>query len=91
MFVCVLSQNVNCRQYYGESSEAHAKAYEGLAVSLGPGGDGTSIGSILTQPILATGTETLLTVEPKVDKLLKEKFTSGISPVLIIYSPPCHV
>jgi len=50
---------VNCRQYYGESSEAHGKAYEGLAVSLGPGGDGTSIGSILTQPILTTGTETV--------------------------------
>lgn len=71
MFAYVLSQNVNCRQYYGESSEAHAKAYEGLAVSLGPGGDGTSIGSILTQPFLTTGTETLLTVEPKVDKVSK--------------------
>lgn len=56
---------MNCRQYYGESSEAHGKAYEGLAVSLGPGGDG--IGSILNQPILTPGTETLLTVEPKVD------------------------
>lgn len=67
MFACVLTQNVNCRQYYGESSEAHAKAYEGMAVSLTPGGDGVSIGSILTQPILTTGTETLLTVEPKVN------------------------
>ncbi|XP_043077860.1 uncharacterized protein zgc:193801 [Puntigrus tetrazona] len=66
-FQIQVTQNVNCRQYYGESSEAHAKAYEGLAVSLGPGGDGTSIGSILTQPILTTGTETLLTVEPKED------------------------
>lgn len=74
MFALVLSQNVNCRQYYGESSEAHAKAYEGLAVSLGTGGDGTSIGSILTQPILTTGTETLLTVEPKVDKITKLYF-----------------
>uniref|UniRef100_A0A673FL37 Uncharacterized LOC107737862 n=1 Tax=Sinocyclocheilus rhinocerous TaxID=307959 RepID=A0A673FL37_9TELE len=55
-FQIQVTQNVNCRQYYGESSEAHAKAYEGLAVSLGLGGDGTSIGSILT-----TGTETLLT------------------------------
>lgn len=34
-------------------------------MSLGPGGDG--IGSILNQPILTPGTETLLTVEPKVD------------------------
>lgn len=66
-FQIQVTQNVNCRQYYGESSEAHAKAYEGLAVSLGPGGDGTSIGSILTQPFLTTGTETLLTVEPKED------------------------
>lgn len=64
-FQIQVTQNVNCRQYYGESSEAHAKAYEGIAVSLGPGGDGVSIGSILTQPILTTGTETLLTVEPK--------------------------
>lgn len=64
-FQIQVTQNVNCRQYYGESSEAHAKAYEGLAVSLGP--DGASIGSILTQPILNTGTETLLTVEPKED------------------------
>ncbi|XP_067232284.1 uncharacterized protein zgc:193801 [Chanodichthys erythropterus] len=66
-FQIQVTQNVNCRQYYGESSEAHAKAYEGLAVSLGSGGDGTSIGSILTHPILTTGTETLLTVEPKED------------------------
>uniref|UniRef100_A0A8C1MJP0 Zgc:193801 n=1 Tax=Cyprinus carpio TaxID=7962 RepID=A0A8C1MJP0_CYPCA len=66
-FQIQVTQNVNCRQYYGESSEAHAKAYEGLAVSLGPGGDGTSIGSIITQPFLTTGTETLLTVEPKED------------------------
>ncbi|XP_056302345.1 uncharacterized protein LOC130214596 [Danio aesculapii] len=66
-FQIQVTQNVNCRQYYGESSEAHVKAYEGLAVGLGPGEDGTSIGSILTQPILTTGTETLLTVEPKED------------------------
>ncbi|KTG06470.1 hypothetical protein cypCar_00026691 [Cyprinus carpio] len=64
-FQIQVTQNVNCRQYYGESSEAHAKAYEGLAVSLGPSGDG--FGSILTQPILTTDTETLLTVEPKED------------------------
>nr|XP_055036456.1 uncharacterized protein zgc:193801 [Misgurnus anguillicaudatus] len=62
-FQIQVTQNVNCRQYYGESSDAHAKAYEGMAVSLG--GDGVSIGSILTQPILTTGTESLLTVEPK--------------------------
>ncbi|XP_016085072.1 uncharacterized protein [Sinocyclocheilus grahami] len=66
-FQIQVTQNVNCRQYYGESSEAHAEAYEGLTVSLGPGGDGTSIGAILTQPFLTTGTETLLTVEPKED------------------------
>ncbi|XP_051536725.1 uncharacterized protein LOC127430743 isoform X2 [Myxocyprinus asiaticus] len=66
-FQIQVTQNVNCRQYYGESSEAHAKAYEGLAVSFGPGGDDTSIGSILTQPILTAGSETLLTVEPKED------------------------
>uniref|UniRef100_A0A8C2CW46 Zgc:193801 n=1 Tax=Cyprinus carpio TaxID=7962 RepID=A0A8C2CW46_CYPCA len=64
-FQIQVTQNVNCRQYYGESSEAHAKAYEGLAVSLGPSGDG--FGSILTQPILTTDTETLQTVEPKED------------------------
>lgn len=67
LFACVFTQNVNCRQYYGESSEAHAKAYEGLAVSL----DGASIGSILTQPILNSGTETLLTVEPKVNNVFR--------------------
>ncbi|XP_051956199.1 uncharacterized protein LOC127625147 [Xyrauchen texanus] len=66
-FQIQVTQNVNCRQYYGESSEAHAKAYEGLAVSFGTGGDDTSIGSILTQPILTAGSETLLTVEPKED------------------------
>lgn len=60
---------MNCRQYYGESSEARAQAYEGLTVSLGP--DGASISSILTQPVLNTGTETLLTVEPKVNKAFR--------------------
>lgn len=63
-------QDVNCRQYYKGNPEANAKAYSGLAVSLGTGGDTTVDGSIVTPPVLTTGsvteTTTLLTVEPKV-------------------------
>ncbi|TRY60813.1 hypothetical protein DNTS_003151 [Danionella cerebrum] len=65
-FQIQVTQNVNCRQYYGQSSEAHAKAYAGQPVDLGKVDDATGIGSILTAT-LTTGTEALLTVEPKQD------------------------
>lgn len=61
---------MNCRQYYNSNPEANAKAYSGLAVSLGTGGDTTAVSSVITPPVLTTGsvteTATLLTVEPKV-------------------------
>ncbi|KAM9450657.1 uncharacterized protein Hap1MRO34_021203 isoform 2-T2 [Clarias gariepinus] len=70
-FQIQVTQDVNCRQYYKGNPEANAKAYSGLAVSLGTGGDTTNISSVVTPPILTTGsvteTTTLLTVEPKED------------------------
>ncbi|XP_072517833.1 uncharacterized protein [Salminus brasiliensis] len=71
-FQIQVTQDVNCRQYYSGSAEAHAKAYSGLAVSLGSVGDATAaVGSIVTQPVLTTTSDsegaTLLTVEPKED------------------------
>ncbi|XP_030623849.1 uncharacterized protein LOC115807123 [Chanos chanos] len=66
-FQIQVTQEVNCRQYYDQSPEAHPKAYSGLAVNLGSAGDSAAIGSVLTHPVLTTttSTETLLTVEPK--------------------------
>lgn len=66
----VFLQDVNCRQYYKGNPEANAKAYSGLAVSLGTGGENTAVSSVITPPVLTTSsvteTTTLLTVEPKV-------------------------
>lgn len=60
-------QEVNSRQYYDQSPEAHPKAYGGLEVCTGSGVEGGDMGTIMAQPILNTAnTETLLTVEPKV-------------------------
>uniref|UniRef100_A0A3B1J610 Zgc:193801 n=1 Tax=Astyanax mexicanus TaxID=7994 RepID=A0A3B1J610_ASTMX len=69
-FQIQVTQDVNCRQYYSSSTEANVKAYSGLAVS--SGGDATAaVGSIVTQPVLTTTSDTegttLLTVEPKED------------------------
>ncbi|KAL7853274.1 hypothetical protein AOLI_G00201180 [Acnodon oligacanthus] len=69
-FQIQVTQDVNCRQYYSGTAEAHAKAYSGLAVSLDTGGDATAaVGSIMAQPVLTTTTDAeaaaLLTIEPK--------------------------
>ncbi|TSK72046.1 hypothetical protein Baya_3030 [Bagarius yarrelli] len=69
-FQIQVTQDVNCRQYYNSNPEANAKAYSGLAVSLGAGGDTTSVSSIITSSQVlttasATETTTLLTVEHK--------------------------
>ncbi|KAL7844915.1 hypothetical protein SRHO_G00234550 [Serrasalmus rhombeus] len=71
-FQIQVTQDVNCRQYYSGTAEAHAKAYSGLAVSLDAGGDPTAaVGSIMAQPVLTATTDneaaTLLTIEPKAD------------------------
>lgn len=61
---------MNCRQYYKDNTEANAKAYSGLAVSLGTVCDNTAVSSVITPPVLTTSsvteTTTLLTVEAKV-------------------------
>ncbi|XP_028829537.1 uncharacterized protein LOC114786524 isoform X2 [Denticeps clupeoides] len=66
-FQIQVTQEVNSRQYYDQSAEAHPKAYSGLSVSLSPCAVGSTFGSILTRPALSPSvtTETLLTVEPK--------------------------
>ncbi|XP_021457892.2 uncharacterized protein zgc:193801 isoform X1 [Oncorhynchus mykiss] len=66
-FQIQVTQEVNSRQYYDQSPEAHPKAYGGLEVCTGSGVEGGDMGTIMAQPILNTAnTETLLTVEPKV-------------------------
>ncbi|XP_026989272.1 uncharacterized protein zgc:193801 isoform X1 [Tachysurus fulvidraco] len=70
-FQIQVTQDVNCRQYYKGNPEAKAKAYSGLAVNMGTGGDITAVSSVITPPVLTTAsvteTTTLLTVEHKED------------------------
>ncbi|XP_061119437.1 uncharacterized protein zgc:193801 [Conger conger] len=63
-FQIQITQEVNSRQYYEQSAEAHPKAYSGLAIGAGSNGD---YSAVLTQTIIATPTssDTLLTDEPK--------------------------
>ncbi|XP_064163546.1 mitotic-spindle organizing protein 2 isoform X2 [Anguilla rostrata] len=66
-FQIQITQEVNSRQYYEQSAEAHPKAYSGLAIGAGSNGDYSAIGPVLTQTIIATSTstDTLLTEGPK--------------------------
>ncbi|XP_066546080.1 uncharacterized protein LOC136713076 [Amia ocellicauda] len=66
-FQIQITQEVNSRQYYEQSAEAHPKAYGGLTITAGSNGDYSTIGSVLAHTVIATatGTETLLTEVPK--------------------------
>ncbi|KAK1803683.1 hypothetical protein P4O66_021094, partial [Electrophorus voltai] len=59
--------DVNCRQYYSGSAEAHERAYSGLAVSVGSGP--AAAGSVIAQSLLTTASDpeaaSILAVEPK--------------------------
>ncbi|KAL4617450.1 hypothetical protein GN956_G21175, partial [Arapaima gigas] len=65
-FQIQVTQEVNNRQYYEQSAEAHPKAYGGLAVGT-INGDDCSLGSVLAQTLINTSTsaEALLTQAPK--------------------------
>ncbi|XP_053862959.1 uncharacterized protein LOC128824972 isoform X2 [Malaclemys terrapin pileata] len=54
-FQIQITQDVNSRQYYQHSAEAHPKAYGSLHVSTGASIDVMAIGSVLAQTILASG------------------------------------
>nr|XP_008171527.1 uncharacterized protein LOC101954133 isoform X2 [Chrysemys picta bellii] len=54
-FQIQITQDVNSRQYYQHSAEAHPKAYGGLHVSTGASVDVMAIGSVLAQTVLASG------------------------------------
>ncbi|XP_010876370.1 uncharacterized protein zgc:193801 isoform X2 [Esox lucius] len=62
-FQIQVTQEVNSRQYYDHSPEAHPKAYGGMEVCSVSGADGGAVGTIMANPGLST--ETLVTVEPK--------------------------
>ncbi|KAJ8339208.1 hypothetical protein SKAU_G00359940 [Synaphobranchus kaupii] len=64
-FQIQITQEVNSRQYYEQSAEAHPKAYSGLAIGAGSNGDYSAVGPMLTQTIIATSTDGLLTEGPK--------------------------
>ncbi|XP_058889318.1 uncharacterized protein LOC117426177 isoform X2 [Acipenser ruthenus] len=70
-FQIQITQEVNSRQYYEQSVEAHPKAYGGLAITAGSNGDYNTIGSVLAQTVIATatGTETLITEVSKVSSV----------------------
>ncbi|XP_034647232.1 uncharacterized protein LOC117888163 isoform X1 [Trachemys scripta elegans] len=54
-FQIQITQDVNSRQYYQHSTEAHPKAYGSLHVSTGASVDVMAIGSVLAQTVLASG------------------------------------
>lgn len=54
-------QDVNSRQYYQHSAEAHPKAYGSLHVSTGASIDVMAIGSVLAQTVLASGSPVFTT------------------------------
>ncbi|CAB1318668.1 unnamed protein product, partial [Coregonus sp. 'balchen'] len=58
-FQIQVTQEVNSRQYYDQSPEAHPKAYGGLEVCMGSEVEGGDMGTIMAQPV--ANTETLLT------------------------------
>ncbi|KPP59411.1 hypothetical protein Z043_122671, partial [Scleropages formosus] len=72
-FQIQVTQEVNNRQYYEQSAEAHPKAYGGLAVGT-VNGDGCTLGSMLAQTVINTSTsaETLLTQAPKTGESLDQ-------------------
>lgn len=71
-FQIQVTQEVNCRQYYDHSAEAHPKAYGGPTVCTDSRLEGGALSTILAQPCLSTNTETLHTVEPKVSYVSHE-------------------
>ncbi|XP_032620557.1 uncharacterized protein LOC116815899 isoform X2 [Chelonoidis abingdonii] len=85
-FQIQITQDVNSRQYYQHSAEAHPKAYGGLHVSTGASVDMMAIGSVLAQTVLASGspvfttdkgTENLLD-SPAKDSRLNSRIMLGV-------------
>ncbi|XP_050779754.1 uncharacterized protein LOC127034672 isoform X2 [Gopherus flavomarginatus] len=85
-FQIQITQDVNSRQYYQHSAEAHPKAYGGLHVSTGASVDVMAIGSVLAQTVLASGspvfttdkgTENLLD-SPAKDSRLNSRIMLGV-------------
>ncbi|EMP25336.1 hypothetical protein UY3_17600 [Chelonia mydas] len=60
-FQIQITQDVNSRQYYQHSAEAHPKAYGSLHVSTGASIDVMAIGSVLAQTVLASGSPVFTT------------------------------
>ncbi|XP_073168772.1 uncharacterized protein [Lepidochelys kempii] len=60
-FQIQVTQDVNSRQYYQHSTEAHPKAYGSLHVSTGASIDVMAIGSVLAQTVLASGSPVFTT------------------------------
>ncbi|XP_069475372.1 uncharacterized protein [Ambystoma mexicanum] len=54
-FQIQVTQDINSRQYYEASPEAHPKAYGGLPISIGTNIDLMSFGSLMAQGSLTTG------------------------------------
>ncbi|XP_067406416.1 uncharacterized protein [Emydura macquarii macquarii] len=68
-FQIQITQDVNSRQYYQHSTEAHPKAYGGLHVSTAGSIDVMAIGSVLAQTVLASGSP-VFTTDQGTDNLL---------------------
>ncbi|XP_062339952.1 uncharacterized protein zgc:193801 [Osmerus eperlanus] len=71
-FQIQVTQEVNCRQYYDNSAEAHPKAYGGPTVCPDSGLEGVALSTILGQPCQNSNSETLHAVEPKVPYISHE-------------------
>ncbi|XP_030075621.1 uncharacterized protein LOC115480831 isoform X2 [Microcaecilia unicolor] len=60
-FQIQITQDVNNRHYYAHSAEAHPKSYGRLHITSGTNVDVMSIGSVLAQAVLTTGSPTFHT------------------------------
>ncbi|XP_029475824.1 uncharacterized protein LOC115100900 isoform X2 [Rhinatrema bivittatum] len=60
-FQIQITQDVNSRHYYAHSAEAHPKSYGRLHVATGTNVDVMSVGSVLAEAVLTTGSPTFHT------------------------------
>ncbi|XP_072921815.1 uncharacterized protein [Hemitrygon akajei] len=81
-FQIQVTQEVNSRQYYEQSAEAHHKAYGGTQVTSGGAMNITSVSPVITETAVSTSTTTLATVNSDNTGPTRKdsKLTNGISP-----------
>ncbi|XP_062890628.1 uncharacterized protein zgc:193801 isoform X1 [Mobula hypostoma] len=81
-FQIQVTQEVNSRQYYEQSAEAHHKAYGGTQVTSSGAMNITSVSPVITETAVSTSTTTLATVNSDNTGPTRKdsRLTNGISP-----------